>query len=380
MIVEVIAVGTELLLGQIENSNASHIGRRLAEEGLDCHYQMVVGDNLGRLTTAISTALERADAVILTGGIGPTQDDLTREAVCAVTERRMRRDEDHAAWIRQRIISAGGSPRVNQLRMADVPEGAEAMPNRTGVALGVALEHRSSLIFALPGVPAEMKPMLDEQVIPRLRARTGGLGVLMSRVIKTWGQGESAVADQLGDLFESANPSLAFLIKDMEVQVRITAKADDPVSADRLIGPVEKVVKDRLGDTVFGVDDDTVETKIIESLHDRGWTFGTVEEATAGQVAARIVTTVGSAALFRGAVIPPAGDGPIEPPTADVLLFVGQIEAEPADGLRSTRPVTMRVVTPNGTTKRTFRFGGDDERTRAFATIAGLHMLRIRIS
>lgn len=377
MIVEVIAVGTELLLGQIDNSNATHIGRRLAEEGLDCHHQVVVGDNLERLTDAIATAMRRSDALILTGGIGPTQDDLTREAICAVVNRPMVRDEEHAAWIRERIASQGGTPRHNQLRMADVPEGAESLPNRTGVALGVALQHHNKLIFGLPGVPAEMKPMLDEQVLPRLRDRAGDSQTLVSRVIKTWGQGESAVSELLGDLFETTNPSLAFLIKDMEVQVRLTAKERDEATARDLITPLEEEVRTRLGEAVFAVDDETVESKVHQALADRGWTVATRESATLGQVGARLAAH-GIGAIFCGAVIAAGSDRGPEPPHADVVFRAGEARTDLHSS--STRSVAMSVETPSGITERTFHFGGDDERLRTFATIAGLHLLRIAVS
>lgn len=377
MIVEVIAAGTELLLGQIENSNASHIGRRLAEAGLDCHYQVVVGDNLERLIAAVSTAAQRADAVIITGGIGPTQDDLTREAICVVANRAMSRDENHAAWIRERIASQGGTPRDNQLRMADLPEGAESLPNRTGVALGVALEHHDTLIFALPGVPAEMKPMLDEQVLPRIRARAGSSQTLLNRVIKTWGQGESAVSELLADLFESTNPSLAFLIADMEVHIRLTARAEGEAAARDLITPLENQVRTRLGEGVFAVDEETVESKILEALAAWGWTVATREDATLGRVGARLGTH-GFGTIFRGSVIAPGSDRGPEPIDSDVLLRVGGALTDP--GSQSTRLVAMKVETPTHFTERTFHFGGDDERLRAFATIAGLHLLRIAVS
>ncbi|HSK95576.1 MAG TPA: competence/damage-inducible protein A, partial [Euzebyales bacterium] len=173
MIVEVIAVGTELLLGQIVNTNVAVIGTRLADEGFDAHYQVTVGDNLERLAATIRTAIERADAVILTGGIGPTQDDLTREALCAVTGRAMARDEAHAEAIRERIVRIRGHVAESTLRMADHPDGATGLPNRNGVALGIAMEHRGVPIFAVPGVPSEMAVMLDEQVMPRLRRASG---------------------------------------------------------------------------------------------------------------------------------------------------------------------------------------------------------------
>ncbi|HEX7098812.1 MAG TPA: CinA family nicotinamide mononucleotide deamidase-related protein [Acidimicrobiia bacterium] len=370
MIVEVVAVGTELLLGQIENTNASYIGRLLAAEGLDSHYQVVVGDNLERLVDTIRTALERSDVVLLTGGIGPTQDDMTREAICEVTGRGMTRDEAHAEWIRQRISSQGAQVRPSQLRMADLPEGAEPLPNRTGVALGVALEHEGKLIFAMPGVPAEMKPMLEEQILPRIRRRLGGPQVIVSRVLHTWGMGESAVADLLADLYESSNPTIAFLIRDMEVRIRITAKSDSEAAGRLAIEPVEQTIRERLGEAVFAVDDETVEDRISEALLSRDWTVATVERATLGQVGARLA----SLPMFAGTVVPPAKE-PLSPPQADVVL---EVAAEDDDG-GPTRAVAMVVTTPEGDLERTFRFGGDRERRAAYATVAGLHMIRLAL-
>ncbi|HEU5111917.1 MAG TPA: molybdopterin-binding protein [Acidimicrobiia bacterium] len=201
MIVEVIAVGTELLIGQIANTNAAFIGARLAEEGLDAHYQVTVGDNLDRLVMAIDDGLSRADAIILTGGIGPTQDDLTREAMAHVAGLPMTRDAEHAAWIEARVASQSGSVNPTVLRMADLPEGAQGLRNANGVALGVALEHEGKWMFAVPGVPVEMRAMIDCEVMPRLRRLAGEATVLRSRLLRTWGIGESSIAEALDDLF-----------------------------------------------------------------------------------------------------------------------------------------------------------------------------------
>lgn len=376
MIVEVISVGTEILIGQIVNSNSAFIATCLADAGIDAHFQVVVGDNLDRLSDAIRTALGRSDAVILTGGIGPTQDDLTREALCRVTGRAMGRDQAHAAWIEHRLRSQGREVRENVLRMSDLPEGAEGMANANGVALGVALEHEGKWLFAVPGVPVEMMAMLDGEVLPRLRQASGGAGVLRNRLLRTWGLGESDVAGRLDDLFASANPSVAFLIKESEVQVRISAKAAARESADRLIAPVEHEVRNRLGDAVFGVDDETVESLILDGLNAHGWTLGTVEEATLGQVGARIAGADRSQRVFAGSVIVGIQPGKTTAPTADVVLSIG---AAVADGQRATRPVEMIVTTPERVTTRVFEFGGDDERLRSFATVAGLHMIRLAV-
>jgi len=379
LIVEVIAVGTELLIGQIINSNGAYIGSRLAEEGFDAHFQVVVGDNLGRMVSAIELALDRADAVLLTGGIGPTQDDLTREALCRVGGREMTRDERHAAWIEDRIRSQRGTVNPTVLRMADVPEGAEGLPNANGVALGVAMEHHGKWLFAVPGVPVEMKTMLDEQVIPRLRSLTGDHTVLRSRVLRTWGMGESQVAELLDDLFVATNPSVAFLISDMEVKVRITAKAADEAGAEALIAPIDHEVRTRLGDAVFAVDEETVEGLVVAGLEDRGWALATTERATLGQVGARILASGRAGRVFAATVVPGStGEGLT--PAAHVVLTVGEIGVDRERGPRTTRPVEITVTTPEVTLSRVFEFGGDDERVRSFATIAGLHQLRIAIT
>lgn len=377
MIVEVIAVGTELLLGQIVNSNAAIIGSRLAEHGFDAHHQVVVGDNLERISGAIRTALNRADAVILTGGIGPTQDDLTREAICAVTGRNLTRDPRHASWISDRIGEQGIPVAPNQLRMADLPEGAEALPNPKGVAIGVALDHHGKWIFAIPGVPAEMEEMLEGEVLPRIRAADRTPGVLISRVLHVWGFGESTVADVLGDLYSSTNPSMAFLIEEMEVRVRISAKAADADAARKLIAPFERNVRERLGEAVFASDDETVEGIVISALRRRGWTLATNEDATLGQVGARVASGPSGWEVHAGTIVRSAAE---LTPAADVILRVGRAGSDQLDGTRTTRPVEMTVSTPSVSVTRTFRFGGDDERLRSYAVVAGLHLIRLSLS
>jgi nicotinamide-nucleotide amidase len=378
LIVEVVAVGTELLIGQIANSNATYIGARLAEEGHDAHFQVTVGDNIPRLVSALDLAMGRSDAVVITGGIGPTQDDLTREALCQVTGRQMTRDQTHAEWIRGRVSSQGRTMSDTVLRMADLPQGAEGLPNANGVALGVAMENEGKWLFAIPGVPVEMRAMLDAEVLPRLGRIAGDAAVLRSRILRTWGIGESRVADLLDDLFGSTNPSVAFLISDMEVKVRITAKAADGATASDLIAPIEEEVRNRLGDAVFAVDDETVERLIIGGLAARGWSVSTVEAATLGQVAGRIAAEDRNGSVFAGSLI---GGRPGEgsAPRADVVLSVGEIGADLDQGRRTTRPVEMTVTTPDRETSRAFEFGGDDERVRSFATIAGLHLIRIAL-
>jgi nicotinamide-nucleotide amidase len=392
VIVEVIAVGTELLIGQIINSNTAAIGSRLAEEGFDAHYQVTVGDNLDRLADAIRTALGRADAVVMTGGIGPTQDDMTREAICEVTGAAMARDEAHAAKIHDRLMKTRGYVAENTLRMSDYPAGSEPLPNRKGVALGVAIEHEGRWIFAMPGVPSEMIPMLEEEVMPRLREASGEPAVLKSRVIRTWGYGESQVAEILDDLYESANPSVAFLINAAEVRIRISAKAASDAAAAKMIAGVEATVVERLGDAIFAYDDDVIETIVVALLAERGWTIATVESSTLGMVATQISATPGGPAVFAGGRVVRAGAPPLdverralelleEAPPADVAVAISEISAgADAAGETSSRLVGVAVRTPERTMARTVGLLGDDERARRFSVPGALHAVRLAVS
>lgn len=395
MIVEVIAVGTELLLGQIVNTNAAVIGARLADEGFDAHFQVTVGDNLGRLSAAIRTATERADAIILTGGIGPTQDDLTREALCAVTGRSMARDEEHAAAIRERLQRIRGHVAETTLRMADHPEGADTLPNRNGVALGIAMEHDGVPIFAVPGVPSEMTVMLDEQVLPRLRSASGEPAVLRSRMLRTWGYGESRVADLLDDLYDSTNPSVAFLVSGVEVRVRISAKAGDATTAEQMIDGVADEVQRRLGPVVFGHDDDTVEAIIVRELAARGWRLGTVERSTLGTVAATMAAAAGTRDVFAGGLTLPATG--VDEATdledraarllergravlgAEVLVAVGDPRGDDG-GARSTQSLVVAVATPERTQARTVGLLGDAGWVREYAHGSALHLTRLAVT
>lgn len=408
MIVEVIAVGTELLLGQIVNSNASYIGSRLSEAGLDAHYQVVVGDNHDRLTDSIRTAMERADAVILTGGIGPTPDDLTREAICEATGREMRFNDDYATEMRERWEALGRSLPENNLRQAEYPEGAEQLPNPKGTAPGIALDHEGTLIFALPGVPAEMYLLLDDHVVPRLRAAAGETSALVHRLLRTWGKGESAVAEELDDLYHaSTNPSMAYLASAGEIKVRLSAKAESEDEAHRLIAPVEAAVRERLGSIVFAADEETLESVLLHELKARSWTIGTAESMTSGMIAARLSLLPGSSAVYRGSLVAYASDlkesalgvdpavsgqhGDVSRETAeamaegaaqqlgvDVAIAVtGSAGPEPLEQPPGT--VVIAVRTPERTHSRVAQLPGDRERVRAYTSTMALQLARLAI-
>lgn len=408
MIVEVITVGTELLLGQIVNGNAATIGEILAVQGHDAHYQVTVGDNPERMEAAIAVALGRAEAVIITGGIGPTPDDLTREAISAVTGRPMRFSEEWARTLRRRFAERGWSMPVSNLRQAEYPEGAELIRNPKGTAPGLALCHGGKWIFAVPGVPMEMVQMVTNGVIPRLRRAAGFSETLVSRVVRTWGRSESRTAELLEDLYQdSGNPSLAYLASSGEIKVRITAKAPDAAAAEQMIAPVSQEVCRRLGWAVFGFDEQTIERRLVELLAERHWTIGTAESMTAGMVAARIGSIPGASKVFRGSVVSYATDlkEQLLGVGADVLAG-GVVSAgtalEMAEGARRTLGVEVgvgitgtagpepteepvgvvfvAVATPEGAATRRLRMPGDRERVRTYATTAALHLARLGVS
>ena len=406
MTVEILAIGTELLLGQIVNSNATRIGERLADAGLDHFQQTVVGDNEARIADAITASCSRADALIITGGLGPTKDDLTREAIARAAGVELIFDPDQEKRLRERWTRGGRAMPESNLQQAERPSGSRLISNPKGTAPGIRLRIAGTWVFALPGVPAEMIPMLEDSVIPFLRGDDDG--VVVSRLLRTWGESESAIGERLGDLYDaSTNPTIAFLASGGEIKIRITAKAATRDEATALIGPVETTVRDRLGKRIFGVDDDTIEVVVLRMLEEHGWTLGTAESATGGLVAGRITSIPGASRVFRGSIVSYATDvkesllevpadlvaehGVVSEPVAvamaegarerlrsDVVVSVtGSAGPDPQE--RPVGTVVVAVVTPERSRVRTLTLPGDRERVRAFASTAALQLLRMSL-
>jgi nicotinamide-nucleotide amidase len=408
--VEILAVGTELLLGQIVNTNATAIASRLADRGMVHRYQGVVGDNAERMEDAIRDAISRSDALIITGGIGPTPDDITREAVAAVAGVELEYDDSYATMMRRRWQELGRDFPESNLRQAYRPAGAEVIRNDKGSAPGFRIQVDGCWVVSLPGVPAEMLTMLDDQVMPFLQREAGeDDAVVVSRILRSWGKSEAAVGEMFDDLFRaSSNPTVAFLASSGVIKVRLTARAASEEQAYELIAPLEAEVRRRLGSHIFGVDDDTIERVIHHQLAERGWTIGTAESATAGIVASRLTSIPGSSATFRGSIGAYAPDlkisvlGVAQDTLDEHGVVSEQTALEMAHGARrvlgvdvavavtgsagpaplETEPGTMcvAVVTPEGASSRTFRMPGDRERVRTYTATAALHMVRLAIS
>ncbi|MDW8107046.1 MAG: competence/damage-inducible protein A [Armatimonadota bacterium] len=302
MTVELVSIGTELLLGQIVDTNAAWLSARLAEIGVSLYRRTTVGDNLERIVSALREALSRADGVIAIGGLGPTDDDLTREAIATVLGEPLVLDEAEATRIKAFFAARGREATERQLRQALRPASAQPIPNPYGTAPGLYAEWQGKLIFALPGPPNEFQPMATEQVLPRLAARTGGR-VIRSRVLRLCGIGESDAEAQLHDLVSSENPTLAPLAKLGEVHFRITARADSPEAAEQMISTMERAVRERLGAYIYGTDETTFEQAVVHKLIEVGQSLAVAESCTGGLLGHRITSVPGSSEVFIGGVI-----------------------------------------------------------------------------
>ena len=309
---EVLAVGTELLLGQITNSNAAWIGEQLALAGIDCHHHTVVGDNHQRMVTAMRACLARSDALIVSGGLGPTQDDITREAVAEVMNVALVRDEAIVERIRTMFASRGRDMPESNCRQGDVPGGATVIEQKLGTAPGLICPVGNKVIYAVPGVPYEMEEMVVRAVLPDLRRRAAEAGeeqaTIRSRVLRTWGLSESAVAEMVGPRVEAlegaGRVTLAFLASGIEgIKVRITAKTPDEKSAMAALDAEEQELRGLLGPAVFGVDEQGIEDVVGRLLAERGWSLAVAESVTGGMVASRLVDVPGSSEWFRGGVV-----------------------------------------------------------------------------
>ncbi|MDE0805828.1 MAG: CinA family nicotinamide mononucleotide deamidase-related protein, partial [Acidimicrobiales bacterium] len=384
------------------------IGGQLALGGIDCLRSVRVGDNHDRMVACLRESLERADAVICCGGLGPTQDDVTREAIAEVMGVDLVRDDDVAGAIRTMFESRGRHMPDNNLRQADVPEGATVIDQTRGTAPGLICPVGDQVVYAVPGVPHEMKDMIDRAVLPDLRARSGDTSTIVSRTLRTWGESESGLAERLDDrmraLDESGTATIAFNASGIEgLRVRITAKADDEALAWAAIDAEDAGVRAVLGDLVFGVDDETMEHAVGSLLVARGWTLGLAESVTGGLVASRIVAVPGSSRWFRGSVVSYASEvkydvldvseGPVVSESAaaemasgarrvlgsDVGLSVtGVAGPEEQDG-QPVGTVFLGMDVAGDVEVRLIRLPGDRERIRQFACITLLDALRHRL-
>jgi len=299
---EIIAIGTEILLGDIINSNAQYLAQELAALGIDMYYQQVVGDNEKRIVHAFDEAYNRSDIIITTGGLGPTDDDLTKEVAAKYFNKELLEDEESIKKIKGYFKFRERKMTENNLKQGLIPEGAIIINNNNGTAPGVIIEENNKIMIILPGPQKEMKPMFEQTVKPYLQKKADS--VLVSKMIKILGIGESAVADELKDLMDAqTNPTIAPYAKEVGVMLRVTAKADNEEAAIKLITPIEDKIKERLGDNVYATEDISIEDVVARLLIERNFTISIAESCTGGMIASTLINYPGiSEVLLEGAV------------------------------------------------------------------------------
>lgn len=288
-IAELIAIGSELLLGQIVDTNSAWMAQRLTNLGVDLYYKTTVGDNPNRMKEAINRALDRSDVVLTGGGLGPTQDDLTRNVIAEATGRKLILDPNLLNQIEKRFKNRGFTMTSNNERQAYIPEGAIPVQNPNGTAPSFIVEDSRGTIFTLPGVPFELKWLFDNEVAPYLQQRFNLSNVITYKVLKIAGIGESAVDDRIGDLIaNSKNPTVGVLAHPGQVDIRIAAKAKNLEEASKLIAPIESKVRKVLGRHIFAVDEESLEDAIGKILRKQNLTVAVYEDITSGQVSERL--------------------------------------------------------------------------------------------
>ena len=408
---EIVAVGTELLLGQIVDTNSTYIGEELAAAGIDCYFQTRVGDNLDRIVSALEVALSRADAVVVCGGLGPTQDDITREAIAKVMGTPLEQDEEALAILTEVFASRNRTMSPSNLRQADVPLGARIIPQVQGTAPGLICPVGEQVVYALPGVPHEMREMVQRAVLPDLQARSGEPAVIASRTLRTWGLGESVLAETIASRLDELDaegpgaPTIAFLASGIEgIKVRVTVKAADLETATARLDSEEATLRTMIGDLVFGVDDETMEFAIGRLLQRASLQLATAESFTGGLISARVVAVPGASRWFRGGVVSYASDvkfsllkvdeGPVVSAEAAAqmaegvrqllgaevgLATTGVAGPDPQDGLPPGTAFVGIALPGEAAIGKELSLVGSRNRMRDIATISSLDALRRRL-
>lgn len=303
MTAEIISVGTEILLGNIVNTNAAYLAERCAYLGLSNYYQVVVGDNEQRLLETINTAKSRADVIFLIGGLGPTEDDLTKETAAKAFNVELVMDEEAKNNIVTILTNRGIDITNNNFKQALVPKGSIVLYNKNGTAPGIIMEEAGKVVIMLPGPPNEFVPMVDDQVVPYF-LKKGTNDVIYSRVVKLVGVGESKVAEEISDLIAMTNPTVATYAKTGEVHIRVTASAANDDEAKALVKPVVKKLKAMYPDNVYSTNaDETLERAVVELLSKNGLSITAAESCTGGLVCGKIVNVAGASEVFRGGYI-----------------------------------------------------------------------------
>lgn len=408
MIGEILAIGTELLMGQIVNSDAQYLSRRFNELGIDVYHHCVVGDNPKRLQEALALALSRSDLVVTTGGLGPTMDDLTKQTIAQMLDLPMVNDPASEQWLRDKFAAMGREITPNNLRQAEFPQGSQILKNRKGTAPGCIVSCGQGHIVVLPGPPYEMQDMFECEVVPWLQSRTGV--TIHSQLLRIFGIGESMVEHQLRDLIlAQSNPTIAPYAGTGEVALRITAKAETVQQAQALIAPVEQAIRQRLGDAVYATGDEAMEKCVAHKLLQNSKTLALAESCTGGTLAGMLTAIPGISAAFLEGAVTYSNAAKVRALGVDEALLnqhgavSHQVAAAMAEGIRSRsgadyalsvtgiagpdggtqdKPVGLVYIglaDAQGTQVKELRLTGDRERIRRHSCLHALDLLRRRM-
>ncbi len=409
MTAEIICVGTELLLGNIVNTNAAFLSEKLAYLGINCYFQTVVGDNRDRLLSVINTALSRADILIFSGGLGPTEDDLTKETVAEALGKKLIRDKKAEQEIADYFALRGRIPTDNNWKQADVIEGCEVLYNKNGTAPGILVSEGEKTVILLPGPPLELKSMFTDSVMPRLQQKCGQ--VFYSETVKIVGPGESSVETQILDMLNTQeNPTIAPYAKTGEVHLRVTARAKDEKEAREKTAPVVEELYRRFGNAVYTTDaDETLEMALTKLLMKKKYTMTTAESCTGGMIAARMVNAPGVSAVFKSGFITYANEAKEEllGVSHDTLEKFGAVSRKTAEEMAEgaakaahtdTAVAVTGIAGPDGGTRkkpvglvyigvnvrgnvevREYHFSGSRQKIRESVTAAALTFLREKL-
>ena len=334
---EIVSVGTELLLGQIVDTDAVFLARMLSRLGISIHHRTTVGDNPERLKDTLRLAFSRADLVLTIGGLGPTEDDLTKEMVAEVLGDTFLEDAAHVEWLRDRMHLRGWENLPPSFwKQAQVPAHGRGLPNPVGTALGALFEKNGKIALCLPGPPSELIPMAENAVEPYLREKTAGdRAVIQSRTLRIAGMGESRVEELARDLMAAGNPTVAPYAKTGEVHLRITARAPTPKEADALIAPREAALRERLGDVVYGVDDETLESVVVGMLTLMGSSLAVAESCSGGLIAKRLTDVPDASRVFGLGLVTYSNESKTQflGVPAELIDRVGAVSAEVAQAM-----------------------------------------------
>jgi competence/damage-inducible protein CinA-like protein len=386
---EIVSIGTELLLGEIVDTNAAWLAQQLAAAGVDVFFRTTVGDNTGRIAEAVSLALDRADVVITTGGLGPTVDDVTREGIAQATGRELVMEDALLGQIRKRFGKWNTRMSENNVRQAYIPQGAVAVPNPVGTAPAFIVEKGGHHVFTLPGVPREMKYLTETRVLPWLRERIGDERIILSKTLRTCAIGESLVDSRIADFESSPNPTVGLAAHPGQTDIRITAKATTRDEAQSMIGEMEAKVRERLGDWIYGEGTETLEEVAARLLAARNWRLALVETNTRGTIAARLSATPEGAHIIASAVTL-EGAASIDEPTAAAIANESRVKSEAEIALavvstmeahedlygENTGKTAVAVATSDATSTRAYTVGGTGELAQNWTAVRALDLLR----